>query len=190
LEAILHVGVYAGLTAASEALNVARGVFTDLGLIKPSGGQIAPIYPMTREGRLEAQRRIAREIGVGRHGAAEDAAPLQYLKSGAWTQKANDLATEKEFNFINGEYGYGENWGRPALGSRIRSFLTMAALQAQFANDQLHFHINNAVNIGISGEEIHEALGHVGVYTGGANWRNAANVARDIFLQRGVVKPA
>jgi 4-carboxymuconolactone decarboxylase len=66
----------------------------------------------------------------------------------------------------------------------------MAALQALFANDQLHFHINNAVNIGISGEEIHEALAHAGVYGGVAGWRNAANVARDIFLQRGIVHPA
>ena len=67
--------------------------------------------------------------------------------------------------------------------------ITMAALQALFANDQLHFHINNAVNIGITGDEIHEALAHAGVYAGIAGWRNAANVARDIFLQRGIVQP-
>jgi len=46
------------------------------------------------------------------------------------------------------------------------------------------------VNLGITGEEIHEALAHAGIYAGIANWRNAANVARDVFLQRGVVEPA
>jgi len=63
-------------------------------------------------------------------------------------------------------------------------------LQALNQNDQLHFHINNAMNLGITPEELHEAMGHVGVYCGGSGWRNASNVARDVFLQRGIVKPA
>lgn len=189
LEAMLHLGSYAGLTAVSEAMNVARRVFTDLGLTKP-GAEITPIYPMTREDRVDAFGRVAREIGIARHGLAENAPPLQPLKSGNWTAKANDLPVENELSQLNAEYGYGECWGRPGLGYRIRSFITMAALQALFANDQLHFHINNAVNIGITGEEIHEALAHAGVYAGVAGWRNAANVARDIFLQRGIVEPA
>jgi 4-carboxymuconolactone decarboxylase len=145
---------------------------------------------MTREDRLAAVKRIVRDVGLGRRGLGEQAPPLQYLKSGVWTAKAKDLSVEEDFNQIGGEYGYGECWGRPALGYRIRSFITMAALQALFANDQLHFHINNAVNLGITGEQIHEALAHAGIYAGVANWRNAANVARDIFLQRGIVQPA
>jgi 4-carboxymuconolactone decarboxylase len=190
LEAMLHLSSYAGLTAVSEAMNVARRVFTDLGITKPGTTEITPVYPMTHEGRVEAMSRVAREIGIGRKGLDENAPPFEYLKAGVWTAKAKDLAVEDDFNKTGGEYGYGECWGRPALGYRIRSFLTMAALQALFANDQLHFHINNAVNIGITGEEIHEALAHAGVYAGVAGWRNAANVARDIFLQRGIVQPA
>lgn len=190
LEAMLHLSSYAGLTAVSEAMNVARRVFTDLGIARPGTTEIAPIYPMTREGRVEAMARVAREMGIGRKGVGENAPPFEYLKAGVWTAKAKDLAVEEDFNRTGGEYGYGECWGRPALGYRIRSFLTMAALQALFANDQLHFHINVAVNNGITGEEIHEALAHGGIYAGVACWRNAANVARDIFLQRGIVEPA
>jgi 4-carboxymuconolactone decarboxylase len=190
LEAMLHLGSYTGLTAASEGMNVARRVFTDLGITKPVAEQITPVFPMTREDRLAAVKRIVRDVGLGRRGLGEQAPPLQYLKSGVWTAKAKDLSVEEDFNQIGGEYGYGECWGRPALGYRIRSFITMAALQALFANDQLHFHINNAVNLGITGEQIHEALAHAGIYAGVANWRNAANVARDIFLQRGIVQPA
>jgi 4-carboxymuconolactone decarboxylase len=190
LETMLHLGSYAGLTAASEGMNVARRVFTDLGITKPIAEEITPLFPMTRQGRLDAVKRIVRDVGIGRQGLGEQALPFQYLKSGAWTAKARDLPIEDDFNQSGGEYGYGECWGRPALGYRIRSFITMAALQALFANDQLHFHINNAVNLGITGDEIHEALAHAGVYAGVANWRNAANVARDIFLQRGIVQPA
>lgn len=190
LDAIMHAGVYAGITAASEAMNVARTVFTELGITRPSDEPITPVYPMDREARFEGVARIVRDVGIGRKGLGSDKPPFAYLKSGVWTDKAKDLAVEEDFNQINGEYGYGENWGRSTLGYRIRSLITIASLQAQALNDQLHFHLNNAVNLGISGEEIHETLAHVGIYTGGANWRNAANVARDIFLQRGVVEPA
>jgi 4-carboxymuconolactone decarboxylase len=190
LDAMMHTGVYAGITAASEAMNVARAVFTELGITKPREEEITPVYPMNREDRLEGVARIVRDVGIGRKGLGPDRPPFAYLKSGVWTEKAKDLPVEEDFNQINGEYGYGENWGRPTLGYRIRSLITIASLQAQFANDQLHFHLNNAVNLGISGEEIHEVLAHVGIYCGGANWRNAANVARDIFLQRGIVEPA
>jgi 4-carboxymuconolactone decarboxylase len=112
------------------------------------------------------------------------------LKTGPWSIRAKDLPIESELNAFQGEYGYGELWGRPALGPRIRSMITMAVLQALVENDQLHFHINNAVNIGLSGAEIHEVLAHAGVYAGVSGWRNAANVARDVFLQRGIVEPA
>lgn len=190
LEAMLQVSSYSGFTAAAESMNVARRVFEEEGLTKP-GAEITPVYPMDREDRTEAMKRVGMECGMGRHGANDPtAAPLQYLKSGVWGAKAKDLAVENDFNLTGGEYGYGECWGRPALGYRIRCLITVAALQALFANDQLHFHLNTAVNLGITGEEIHEALAHAGIYAGIANWRNAANVARDVFLQRGIVEPA
>lgn len=190
LDALMHVGTYAGITAANEAMDVAREVFVEQGITKPSDQEITPVYPMDRDGRLDAVKRIVRDIGIGRKGLAPDAEPMHYLRSGFWGEKAKDLDVEQDFNHINGEYGYGENWGRPTLGYRIRSLLTMASLQAQALNDQLAFHINNAINLGISGEEIQELLGHGAIYCGGANWRNAANVAREIFLSRGIVEPA
>jgi 4-carboxymuconolactone decarboxylase len=190
LETFLQVSSYSGFTAAAEGMNVARRVFEEQGLTRP-GVEITPVYPMDREDRVAAMARVARECGMGRHGANDaDAAPLQYLKSGVWNAKAKDLDVEEDFNRTGGEYGYGECWGRPTLGYRIRCFITVAALQALFANDQLLFHTNTALNVGITPEEIHEALAHVGVYAGIANWRNAANVAREVFLQRGIVEPA
>lgn len=190
LEAMLQVSSYSGFTAAAEGMNVARRVFEENGLTTP-GAEILPVYPMDREDRTAAMKRVGAECGMGRHGANDPAAAaLQHLKSGVWSAKAKDLAVENDFNLTGGEYGYGECWGRPTLGYRIRCLVTVAALQALFANDQLHFHLNTAVNLGITGAEIHEALAHAGIYAGIANWRNAANVARDIFLQRGIVEPA
>ena len=48
---------------------------------------------------------------------------------------------------------------------------------------------HNALTIGITPEELYEALLQAGVYHGGSGYRNAANVMRDVFLQRGVVAP-
>jgi 4-carboxymuconolactone decarboxylase len=190
LEVFLHVGTYAGITTASEAMDVAREVFRELGLVEPSDVEITAVYPMDRGDRQDALARIVCDVGLGRQGLDQGAPPLEHLPNGAWTMQAHDLDVENEFNQINAEYGYGECWGRPALGYRLRSFITIASLQAQALNDQLHFHFNNAINLGITGEEIQEALGHAAIYCGGANWRNAANVARHVLLQRGIVEPA
>jgi 4-carboxymuconolactone decarboxylase len=92
----------------------------------------------------------------------------------------------QELAWIGGHYGYGEVWGRPGLELRIRSFLTIAILQVMHENDQLHFHVNNALNLGISPEELQEALVQAGVYGGTSGWNNASNVAREVFRQRGL----
>jgi 4-carboxymuconolactone decarboxylase len=190
LETFLQASSYTGFTAASESMNVARRVFEEQGLTQP-GAKIEPIYPMDREDRIAAMKRAGIECGMGHQGANDPTAlPMKYLKSGVWTEKAKDLPVENDFNMSGGQYGYGECWGRPTLGYRIRCLITVAALQALFANDQLYFHLNTAVNLGISGDEIHEALAQAGVYAGIAGWRNAANVARNVFLDRGVVEPA
>ena len=190
LETMLQASSYCGLTAASEGMNVARRVFEEEGLTVP-GDAIAPNYPLDHETRIAAMKRVSIECGMGRHGANDDNAPfLRHLKSGVWSEKAKDLPVENELGILGGQYGYGECWGRDTLGYRIRCLITIASLQALFANDQLQFHLNTAVNLGIAGEEIHEALAHAGIYAGIAGWRNAANVARDVFLQRGLVQPA
>jgi 4-carboxymuconolactone decarboxylase len=190
LETFLQASSYSGFTAATEAMNVARRVFEEKGITRP-GATIEPVYPMDYEDRVEAMKRATIECGMGRHGANDpDAPPLQFLKTGVWNTRAKDLDIEEDFNMTGGQYGYGECWGRPTLGYRIRCFITVAALQALFANDQLLFHTNTALNVGITPEELHEAFAHAGIYAGIANWRNAANVAREVFLQRGIVEPA
>ena len=171
-------------------MNVARRVFEEEGLTKP-GADIEPVAPMDHTDRRNAMIRVSMECGMGRHAANDpNAAPLQFLKSGVWTAKAKDLPVENDFNMTGGEFGYGECWGRPTLGYRVRCLITVAALQSLFANDQLCFHINTALNVGVTPDELHEVLAHVGIYAGIANWRNAANVAREVFLQRGVVELA
>ena len=190
LEALMQMGVYSGLAAASTGMDVARDVFTERGLRKPGKEEeMTPKIPMTYEQRYAAFMRVGKDLGIGRLGLGADAKPLRPLQSGPWAIVAQNLPLEWEIGQINGQYGYGEIWGRPALGYRIRSLVTVATLQAVNQNDQLHFHLNNALNLGITADELHEAMLQVGVYCGGSGWRNASNVARDVFLQRGIVEP-
>jgi 4-carboxymuconolactone decarboxylase len=190
LEALMQMGVYSGLAAANISMDVARDVFTKRGLRKTgTGAEMTPKIPMTFEERYAAFMRVSKDLSIGRLGHGPDAKPLRPLQTGPWSIVAKDLALEREIGQINGQYGYGEVWGRPALGYRIRSLVTVATLQAVNENDQLHYHVNNAINLDITPEELHEAMLQVGVYCGGSGWRNASNVARDVFLQRGIVKP-
>lgn len=190
LEALMQMGVYSGLGAASIGMDVARDVFTECGLRKPGNGAgMTPKIPMTYEERYAAFMRVGKDLSIGRLGHGPDAKPLRPLQAGPWAIVAQNLPLEWEVGQINGQYGYGEIWGRPALGYRIRSLVTVATLQAVNENDQLHYHLNNALNLNITPDELHEAMLQVGVYCGGSGWRNASNVARDVFLQRGIVKP-
>lgn len=191
LEALMQMGVYSGIAAANISMDVARDVFIERGLRKPGNDtKITPQIPMTYEERYAAFMRVGKDLGIARLGLGPNAKLLKPLQTGPWSIVAENLPIEAEIAQITGQFGYGEIWGRPALGYRIRSLVTVATLQALNQNDQLHFHINNAMNLSITPEELHEALGHVGVYCGGSGWRNASNVARDVFLQRGIVKPA
>lgn len=190
LEAMMQMGVYAGIPAATSAMNVARDVFGQRGLREAGATEkMTPKVPMTLEERSASFAKVTRDLGVGLIGTAPDAKPLKMLESGPWSIVADDLPLERDIGRIQGAYGYGEIWGRPALGYRRRSFITMAALQAVNENDQLQCHLNVALNLGITPEEVHESMVQVGIYCGVSGWRNAANVARDVFLQRGIVKP-
>jgi 4-carboxymuconolactone decarboxylase len=77
------------------------------------------------------------------------------------------LAIDDEAYAIH-QYGYGEIWGRPGLKLRQRSFITLGVLTATAQPDQLAIHVNNALNLGLTPEEISELILHVGVYARGS----------------------
>jgi 4-carboxymuconolactone decarboxylase len=142
---------------------------------------------MTQAERNAAYEYIRRELGTDRMGPGPDAAPLP-PRSGAQIKAGAALPVEAEiYGAQMLEY---EVWARPSLDLRTRSFLTMAALTALGHLDQLHRHVNIALNLGITPEEIHEMLLHVGVYAGLPAWQNAIPVAREVFVVRGIVPEA
>ena len=189
-ELLMHVGVYSGVPTWHNGTNVARWVFVERGVLEPgSGAALVPTAPTNREDRRVTAERVKRELGQGRIGLGENALPLAPLAgSPASIISTDTLAIEEEITQIQAEYVYGDIWARPGLDLRTRIIVAVAVLQLLRLNDQLHAHVNVALNLGVTPDELHEVFAHAGVYSGIAGWHNAVNVARDVFIKRGVLK--
>ncbi|MEU3461474.1 carboxymuconolactone decarboxylase family protein [Streptomyces sp. NPDC006733] len=83
------------------------------------------------------------------------------------------------------EFGYGDIVSRPGLTLPQRQLATISALAAMGnAAPQLRFHVDGALNVGISRREIVETFIHAGVYAGFPAALNALAVAREVFAAR------
>jgi 4-carboxymuconolactone decarboxylase len=89
------------------------------------------------------------------------------LRDGGFAQELGELSIDNVF---------GSLWTRPGLGRRDRSLVTLGALIALRANDELRFHMPIALRNGLTVEEIEEVVYHLTGYAGFP----AANAARKI----------
>ncbi|MFD9825457.1 carboxymuconolactone decarboxylase family protein [Streptomyces violascens] len=82
-------------------------------------------------------------------------------------------------------FGYGDVLSRPGLTLRQRQIATVGALAAMGnAAPQLRFHIDGALNVGVSPAEIVEILIHTAVYAGFPAALNGIGAAREVFEAR------
>lgn len=87
-------------------------------------------------------------------------------------------------NFIM-EFAYCDVYSRPGLDLKNRMLVTVSSLAAMGGLEpQLKVHINNALNIGWSQEEIIEALMQIAVYAGFPKALNAIYTAKKVFKER------
>jgi 4-carboxymuconolactone decarboxylase len=84
------------------------------------------------------------------------------------------------------DFSYGDVMSRPGLDRRTRQLATIAALTAQGHAPQLEVHINGALNVGCTRQEIVEVILQMTVYAGFPAAINALNLARQVFASRGV----
>ncbi|MDI3419893.1 carboxymuconolactone decarboxylase family protein [Streptomyces luteolus] len=82
-------------------------------------------------------------------------------------------------------WAFGEIYDRPHLPPRDRQLVTLGMLTALGGCEpQLEVHINAALNVGLTPEEIVEALLHSAVYCGMPKALNATFVAKKVFGER------
>ncbi|MGV8832042.1 MAG: carboxymuconolactone decarboxylase family protein [Devosia sp.] len=83
------------------------------------------------------------------------------------------------------EFGFGDIYSRPGLDLRSREVATIAALTAMGnARPQLKVHINAGLNVGLSQQEIVEAIMQMAVYAGFPAALNGMSAAKEVFSER------
>jgi 4-carboxymuconolactone decarboxylase len=83
------------------------------------------------------------------------------------------------------EFPFGDVYSRPGLDLKSREIATVAALTALgHALPQLKVHINGALNVGCTREEIIEIIIQMAVYAGFPAALNAMSIAKEVFEAR------
>ncbi|MFF2617333.1 carboxymuconolactone decarboxylase family protein [Kitasatospora sp. NPDC058046] len=88
-------------------------------------------------------------------------------------------------------WGFGEIYSRPGLPPRDRQLVTLGMLTALGGCEpQLEVHVNASLNVGLTPQEIVEALLHSAGYCGFPKALNATFVAKKVFGERGLLPVA
>lgn len=157
-EIITHLAFYSGWGNAMTAVAAAKGVFTARGI---GVDQLPPVSP--RLLALDETAEATRAARVGQQFDAVIPGLVQYT-------------TDVLFRDL---------WLRPDLAPRDRSLVTVSALIASGQVAQMSYHLNRAMDNGLTETQAAEAITHLAFYAGWPNAMSAAAVAKDIFEQRG-----
>ncbi|NIT56333.1 MAG: 4-carboxymuconolactone decarboxylase, partial [Aliifodinibius sp.] len=83
-----------------------------------------------------------------------------------------------------GELLFQDLWLRPDLAPRDRSLVTFSALIASGQVEQIGFHLNRAMDNGLTQTEAGEVLTHLAFYAGWPKAFSAVSVVRGVFENR------
>ncbi|OIN81909.1 carboxymuconolactone decarboxylase family protein [Mycobacterium malmoense] len=92
-----------------------------------------------------------------------------------------DGGVADELGDLSIDHVFGALWTRPGLDRRSRSLVTLGALIALRAGDELKIHFQIALRNGLTIEEIEEVIYHMTGYAGYPAAATARNVARGVL---------
>src|SRR3954471_21094940 len=75
----------------------------------------------------------------------------------------------------------GDVWPNPALLPRDRSLVTIASLISLYRTNELPFHLNRAVENGVTKDEIIATITHLAFYAGWPPAMTGMQIARKVF---------
>ena len=156
-ETITHLAFYSGWANAMSAAAIARDVFAAR---KIGPDQLPPASPelLPLDEAAEAQRaaRVAEQFGTVAPGVVH-------------------YTTDVLFRDL---------WLRPDLAPRDRSLVTVSALVASGQVAQIPYHLNRAMDSGMTQAQASEVLAHLAFYVGWPHVFSALPVAKDVFEKR------
>lgn len=156
VEVFVQAGLYAGFVTTDASVAVAQEVFQAAGL---SLALEAPSDDST-----EALERKGREVMAQLHGAR---APGNSVTAALYPTAIR--------------YGYGELWSRPGLNHRQRMLCALAAFTALGLEGQLRKFAKSAGNLGLTREEVIEAVIQTAPYGGFPRALNGLAVISDVL---------
>lgn len=78
---------------------------------------------------------------------------------------------------------FGDVWERPGLSRRDRSLITVATLVAGYRTNELPFHLERALENGVTRDELVELITHLAFYAGWPAASTAVGIARQVFVE-------
>jgi 4-carboxymuconolactone decarboxylase len=156
-ELITHLAFYSGWGNAMSAVAVTKDVFSKRGI---RANQLPPVSPKPLP--LDEAAEADRATRVGEQFAAVSPGVVQYT-------------TDALFRDL---------WLRPDLAPRDRSLVTVSALIASGQVAQIPYHLNRAMDNGLTRAQASETLTHLAFYAGWPNVFSALPVAKDVFEKR------
>jgi 4-carboxymuconolactone decarboxylase len=169
IELLIQLSVYRGFPAALNAFSVARSVFA-LG-VQPLQVDIpAPVDTESRTDRLERGKALLAKSSA----ASGDAVVRSF----------DDIAPDLGRMIV--EHSYGEVFSRKGIDLKTRELSACAALAAigsATTETPLRVHINAALNVGASREEIIETLVNLAAYSGYPATQQAIRIAAEEFAK-------
>lgn len=157
-EIITHLAFYSGWGNASGAIAAAQTVFAQRAIGRDQLPPATPATPLRLDEAMEAQRAQGVEANFGRIAPGV----VQYT-------------TDVLFRDL---------WLRPALAPRDRSLVTVSALVAAGQSAQIPYHLNRAMNNGLTAEEAGEMLTQLAFYCGWPRVFSALPVVKDVIEKR------
>jgi 4-carboxymuconolactone decarboxylase len=156
-EIITHLAFYSGWANAFAAIGPAKDVFAQRGIGSdqlPSASP--PLLPLNEAAEADRAARVGEQFGNVAPGIVE-------------------YTTDVLFRDL---------WLRPDLAPRDRSLVTVSALIASSQVAQVPYHLNRAMDNGLTQEQAAEVITHLAFYAGWPNAFSALPVAKDVFEKR------
>jgi 4-carboxymuconolactone decarboxylase len=156
-EIITHLAFYAGWANAMSAVSVAKEVFAQRKIGSDQLPAASPkLLPLDEAAEADRAARVGQQFGGVAPGV------VQYT-------------TDVLFRDL---------WLRPDLAPRDRSLVTVSALVASGQVAQIPYHLNRAMDNGLTQAQASEVFTQLAFYAGWPNVFSALPVAKDLFEKR------
>ena len=159
-EVITHLAFYSGWANAMAAVAVTKDVFAKRKVgsdqLPAASPKLLPMNEAAQAAENEREMRVGQQFGTVSPGVVQYTTDILF----------RDL------------------WLRPDLAPRDRSLVTVSALIASGQVAQVPYHLNRAMDNGLTQLQASEVLTHLAFYAGWPNVFSALPVAKEVFERR------